>query len=173
MTVAKIKEALMPSRTMHRRALPVVIGLVYIAVIWYLGRFNHGELQGRHIGMGLLGLLDAYNEKSRKFLKYFLPFMLTGVVYDSMRYYYWEGIAGHIHVSEPYYLEKAIFGFQDAGKLVTPNEYFQTHTYKVLDFFCGLAYLIFVAWYLTAGFMLYFSNNLRILQAFGWCFLTV
>ncbi|MBI3557315.1 MAG: inositol phosphorylceramide synthase, partial [Deltaproteobacteria bacterium] len=127
----------------------------------------------RHVYMGLLGLLDAYNEKSRRFLKYFLPFMLTGIVYDSMRYYYWWGIAGHIHVAEPYNFEKAIFGFHDAGKLVTPNEYFQVHTSSILDFFCGLAYLIFVGWYLTAAFMLYLSDNLRILRTFGWCFFTV
>ncbi len=170
MTVAKIKELVLPSRTMQRRVLPIAIGLIYIAVIYYLG-----GLQDRHVYMGLLGLLDAYNESSRKFLKYFLPFMLTGIVYDSMRYYYWWGIAGHIHVSEPYNMEKAIFGFHEAGKLVTPNEYYANpaHISVVLDFFCGLAYLIFVGWYLTAAFMLYFSENFRILRAFGWCFFTV
>lgn len=168
MTLAKAKEVVLPSSTMKRRIWPIAVGLAYIAAIWFLG-----GLKDRHVYMGLLGFLDAYNERSRRFLKYFFPFMLTGVVYDSMRYYYWWGIEGHIHVAEPYLIEKSLFGIMEGGKLLTPNEYFQIHTWKIADFFCGLAYLIFVAWYLSAAFLLYFARNYRVLSAFGWCFFLV
>lgn len=175
MTQAKLKEILLPSRTLKRRLWPIALGLAYIAVIYLLGFVNDPHilvngLKSRHVYIGLLGLLDAYNERSRRFLKYFFPFILTGVVYDSMRYYYWWGIEGHIHVAEPYNLEKSLFGIMDAGKLVTPNEFFQAHTWKIADFFCGLAYITFVAWYLGTAFLLYLSKNYRVLRAFGWCF---
>lgn len=178
MTLAKLKDLLLPSRSMKRRVWPVTLGLSYILVIYLLGFVKDPHilvngLKDRHVYMGLLGLLDVYNERTRKFLRYFFPFILTGIVYDSMRYYYWWGIEGHIHVAEPYYLEKSLFGVREAGQLLTLNEYFQKHTSSVLDFFCGFAYLVFVAWYLSAAFILYFAKKYRVLRAFGWCFFLV
>jgi hypothetical protein len=168
MPLAIIKAILLPSFTMKRRLWPVAIGLAYIAVIYFLG-----GLKARHVMMGLLGFLDMYNERSRSFLKYFFPFMLTGIVYDSMRYYYWWGIEGHIHVIEPYNWEKALFGINSQGKVLTPNEFFDIHRFKVADFMCGLAYLIFVAEYLTAGFILYYFRRYKVLTALGWSFFLV
>lgn len=164
----ELQKWVLPSKTMGRRLWPIVLGVAYILAIYFLG-----GLKDRHVMMGLLGLLDAYNERTRKFLSYFFPFMLTGIVYDSMRYYYWQGIEGNIHVAEPYDIEKKLFGMPDMGKLLTPNEYFQIHTFKILDFFCGLAYLTFVFEYLGAGFVMFFSKNLKVLRAFGWCFFLV
>lgn len=168
MTLAKIIEALLPSRTMRRRAWPIVLGLGYIFIIYALG-----GLKARHVMMGLLGLLDAYNERSRLFLKYFFPFMFTGILYDSMRYYYWWGIEGHVHVIEPYQIEKNLFGIQLDGKIVTVNELFEKYTFKILDFFCGFAYLTFVMEYLGAAFLLFFAGRLQLLRALGWTFLLV
>src|SRR4051812_37985760 len=106
MALAKvILPIISPSTKMKRRLWPLALGAGYILAIYLLG-----GLKDRHVMMGCLALLDAYNEKSRKFLSYFFPFMLTGIVYDSMRYFYWELIEGHIHVVEPYVAEKAIFG---------------------------------------------------------------
>lgn len=173
-----LSEVLLPSRTMKRRMWPIALGLGYILIIWLLGFVNDpyilvNGLKARHVMMGLLGLLDAYNERTRRFLKYFFPFMLTGIVYDSMRYYYWRGIEGHIHIAEPYYLEKALFGINEGGKILSPNEFFQIHTWMAADFLCGLSYLIFVAWYLSAAFILYFARCYNVLRAFGWCFFLV
>ena len=100
-----LREWLLPSRTMRRRLWPPLIGLAYIAAVGLLG-----GLRSDHVLVGLLGFLDLYNEKSRLFLKVFLPFALTGVVFDSMRYFYWQGIAGRVHVLGPYLFEQAAFG---------------------------------------------------------------
>lgn len=177
--VDRFKEIVLPSRAMKRRPFFIAFGLGYILVIWLLGFLNDpyilvNGLRFRHVMMGLMiAALDSYNEKSRHFLSYFFPFMLTGIVYDSMRYYYWRGVEGHIHVAEPYNIEKMLFGINEGGKLLSPNEYFQIHTSKIADFFCGLAYLIFVGWYLTAGFGMYFTRHYKVLRAFGWCFFLV
>lgn len=166
---AEIFPSLLPSLSMKRRMGYVAFGLVYILAIYALG-----GIQARHVLVGLLiSFLAAYNEKTDHFLSYFLPFLLTGIVYDSMRYYYWWGIEGNVHVSEPYLAEKALFGINVGDKVLTPNEYFQQTNFKILDFFCGFAYLTFVFEYLGTGFALYFSRRLELLKVFGWCFFLV
>lgn len=146
----------------------MTIGLGYILLIAILG-----GLTGNHIMMGCLALLDYWNKKTRLFLKYFFPFMLTGIVYDSMRYYYWWGISGHIHVAEPYLLEKTLFGIRAGESVLTSNEFFVAHTWSIADLFCGFAYLVFVVEYLSAAFLLFFSSRLTLLRTFGWCFFLV
>ncbi|MBI4403057.1 MAG: phosphatase PAP2 family protein [Deltaproteobacteria bacterium] len=79
----------------------------------------------------------------RRFLCFIFPLILTAVIYDSQRYYA-DFIRGPIHVSEPYRFDKYFFGVRADQGILTPNEWFQLHTHPVLDFFTGLAYLIFV-----------------------------
>lgn len=170
--MSKIKAWLLPapshSPQMKRAAWPVLVALTYVMLNYVLG-----GLQEKHVIMASLCALYYYNEKTLLFLKYFFPFMLTGIVYDSMRYYYWWGVEGHIHVAEPYEIEKKLFGVMSDGKLVTLNEFFEVHTYKILDFFCGFAYLFFVLQYLSAAFFLFFTKRFKLLRSFGWCFFLV
>ena len=70
---ALVRKWILPSRTMKRRASVPLIGLGYIALIGVLG-----GLRVDHLVIGLLGLLDLYNEKTRLFLRQFLPFIATG-----------------------------------------------------------------------------------------------
>jgi membrane-associated phospholipid phosphatase len=168
-----ISDWLLPSLNMQRRMWPIAIGFLYIVAIQFLG-----GLKLDHVFIGCLGLLDAYNEKTRRFLKYFFPFILTGVVYDSMRYFYWAGVRNHIHVAEPYFRDKKLFGVNvtvDSGATVrmTPNEFFDRHHWAILDFACGFAYLFFVSEYLITAFALFFMNRDRLLKVFGWCFFLV
>jgi len=149
---------------MHRRLGPPALGLAYIAAVGFLG-----GLRGDHVLVGLLGLLDLYNEKSRLFLKVFFPFMLTGVVFDSMRYFYWQGIEGRVHVAEPYLLERAWFGV--GGK--TLNEIFLERHWAALDLACGFAYLVYVAAYILPAFVLFFRGRPERASTFARCFLLV
>ena len=167
-TLSLLGQWLLPSLTLERRIWPLALGALYVLTIYSLG-----GLQFSHVLMGCLSILDLYNEKTRLYLKYFFPFMLTGIVFDSMRYYYWSGVEGHIHVREPYEYEKLLFGIRDGQRLVTPNEYFEFRIFKPLDLLCGFAYLVFVAEYLSAAFYLFFKNKFDQLKTFGWCFFTV
>ncbi|MGZ6123819.1 MAG: phosphatase PAP2 family protein [Myxococcales bacterium] len=161
-TVAR--EWLLPSRTLKRRLWPPLIGVAYIALVAVLG-----GLRGDHVFVGLLGLLDLYNEKTRLFLRRFLPFIATGVIYDSMRYFYWPAIAGRVHVEEPYRFERAVFGV--AGG--TPNEWFLSHHWAALDLACGFAYLVYVGEYLAIAFILFFRRHDEVLRTFALAFLLV
>ncbi len=159
-----ISEWLLPSRTMRRRAWPPLVGLGYIAAIWMLG-----GLRPDHVMIGLLGCLDLYNEKSRALLRDFFPCILTGVVYDSMRYFYWQGIAGHVHVEGPYNFDKALFGF--GGK--TLNEQFAIHHWAWADLAAGFGYLTFAAEFLLIAFFLFVRGRHETVQQMAWCFFLV
>jgi inositol phosphorylceramide synthase catalytic subunit len=158
------REWLLPSRTMERRILPPTIGLAYIAVIAALG-----GLRPDHVFIGLLGLLDLYNEKTRLFLGQFFPFIATGVIFDSMRYFYWPAIEGRVHVAGPYHFERNWFGI--GGR--TPNEWLDAHHTAALDLACGFAYLVYVGEYLAVAFLLFFRRRFDALRTFALCFLVV
>jgi len=159
-----VREWLLPSRAMKRRVWPAALGLSYIVAVGLLG-----GLRSDHVVIGLLGLLDLYNERTRAFLRQFLPFILTGVIYDSMRYFYWPGIEGRVHVEGPYRLEQSLFGI--GGR--TPNEWFLDHHWAALDLACGFAYLVYVAEYLAVAFLLFFHRNAAMLWRVAFAFLIV
>ncbi len=161
---AAAREWLLPSRAMPRRLWPPALGLAYIAAIGILG-----GLRSDHVLVGLLGFLDLYNERSRRFLKLFFPFMLTGVVFDAMRYFYWQGIEGKVHVVEPYDFERRVFGL--GGR--TLNEVFEKHHAPALDLACGFAYLTYVGEYLALAFVLFWRGRDRAVSTFAWSFLLV
>jgi len=162
--MSRLREWFLPSKDMKRRILPPAVGLGYIAAVAMLG-----GLRGDHVLVGLLGFLDLYNEKSRRFLREFLPFILTGVIFDSMRYFYWPGIAGRVHVEGPYLFEKHWFGIQ--GR--TWNEWFAVHHWPALDLACGFAYLVYVGEYLALAIFLFFRGDERTLRTVAVSFLVV
>jgi membrane-associated phospholipid phosphatase len=161
---ARLREWLLPSATMQRHALAPLLGLGYVLLIGVLG-----GLRMDHVLIGSLGLLDLYNEKTRLFLRRFFPFIATGAIYDSMRYFYWPGVANRVHVEEPYALERSWFGI---GGL-TPNEWLLAHQRPALDLACGFAYLVFVGEYLATAFLLFFRQRLDVLRTFAIAFLVV
>jgi membrane-associated phospholipid phosphatase len=149
---------------MRRSPWPLLLGLLYIAAVAMLG-----GLRGDHVLLGLLGGLDLYNEKTRLFLRTFLPFILTGVIFDSMRYYYWPGIGDRIHVAEPYFFERAWFGI--GGR--TLNEVFLEHHWDALDLATGFAYLVFVWEYLGLAVLLFLLGRSQAARTVARCFLVV
>jgi len=149
---------------MRRRWWPPAIGLGYIAMIGILG-----GLGGQHVLLGLLGFLDAYNEKTRLFLRTFLPFIVTGAVYDSLRYTLHASTTGRVHVAGPYELDRAWFGI--GGR--TLNEVFAIHHWAIADFIAGLAYLLYVGEFLALGMIEFFLGRAANAAVFARCFFAV
>lgn len=149
---------------MARRVGPPALGLAYVVAIGLAG-----GLRADHVALGLLGLLDLYNERTRRLLAVFFPFILTGVVYDAMRYFYWQGIAGRVRVAEPYLLERAWFGV--GGR--TPNELAAAHPSGLLDLACGFAYLVYVAEYVGLALVLHARGRSDRAATLARCFLVV
>jgi membrane-associated phospholipid phosphatase len=135
---------------MRRHPGPPALGLLYIVAIHALG-----GLATYHVLLGLLGLLDLYNERTRLFIRSFFPMVLVGVLFDSMRYYYWPGIEGRVHVVEPYLFEHTWFAV--GGR--TLNEYFLEHHGVLLDLACGFAYVAFAGEYVALALLLFFRGR--------------
>lgn len=120
----------------------------FVVTYWLSLVALHG-LRSDHITMGCLILLLSYTGRpSRVLLKFFLPFMATGIVYDSMRFYA-DYLRGPIHVSEPYLFDKRFFGIHTEQGVLTPNEWWQLHTLPILDLITGFFYLAFIAIYIS------------------------
>jgi membrane-associated phospholipid phosphatase len=158
------RDWLLPSRTMRRRLWPLAIGAAYLAVVCALG-----DLHTSNLAIGALVVLDAYNPNTRRFLRVFWPFIATGALYESLRYYLVVATAGRIHVAELYRLDRAWFGTGTH----TLNEVFATHHWVVADLAAGLAYLIYVAEYLALAMMVLFAGNATRAHTFARGFLVV
>jgi membrane-associated phospholipid phosphatase len=158
------RDWLLPSRTMPRRLWSPAIGVAYVAVIGALG-----GLHPSNVAIGALCLLDAYNPNTRRFLRVFWPFIATGALYDSLRFYLGVTIAGRIHVAGPYLLDRAWFG----TGMHTINEVFAAHHWVVADLAAGFAYLIYVVEYLALAMLAFLAGRETRAHTFARGFLLV
>src|SRR5690242_14879764 len=126
---------LLPSRAMQRPTWPPLIGLAYIAVI-----AQTGAMHGGNVLLGMLGFLDLYNAKTRAFVRTFAPCIITGALYDSLRFVLHPWTDGRVHVAGPYLFDRAWFGI--GGH--TMNEVFAAHHWALADLAAGFAYLFYV-----------------------------
>src|SRR3972149_5125080 len=55
----------------------------------------------------------------------------------------------------PYWFDKPFFGVPASDGVLTPNEFFERHHWPAVDFFTGLAYIVFVYW--AMGFAAYIA----------------
>ena len=142
------------------------------AALW-IGYALLGGFRSDHLWMGLAILALGYGGRGAgTLLRFLLPIILAAVVYDTQRFYS-DYIRGAVRVTEPYDFDKRFFGITTASGVLTPNEWLQLHTHWVLDFVCGLAYLIFIGVFVIQSG--YFALWLKIPGAFRqmWAFFWV
>jgi len=113
----------------------------------------------------ILFLVIAYfaTPLTRKFVLGFVFFWLFWILYDAMRVYP-NYMVNDIHISEPYNLEKALFGISTEAGILTPNEYLYQHSHKVLDFLSGIFYLTWVPLPMAYCIYLFFTDRKMLLQ---------
>ena len=140
-------------------ALPVLVVGLYWA---FLAAFA-GEITTVHLLYGGAILLLSQIEQpflplGVRPLEFVLPLILTGVLYDSQRYW---GVAvrGVPHVAGPYELEKRLFGVPSSNGTLTLNEWFGLHLHPVLDFIAGGAYLTFIGVFILLA--AYFTRRIQ------------
>ncbi len=77
-----------------------------------------------------------------------------------------------IHLHEPYNFDLKLFGIRTAAGTLTPNEWFQLHTSRVLDFVCGLSYtpFLFIGESVVLAIYLLFHGHERRAVRFTWVF---
>ena len=141
-------------------ALPVLV----VGLYWGLLAAFAGEITANHLMYGgaillLSQIKQPFLPLGTRPLDFFLPILLTGVLYDSQRYW-GEAVP---HIAGPYELEKRLFGVPSPNGTLTLNEWFGLHLHPVLDFIAGGAYLTFIGVFiLLAGYFtrrIYFDIN--------------
>ncbi len=139
----------------------------------YLGfNISIGDLRKEHIFLVVLWWILFYlSDKTRRFALAYSVFIIFWILYDAMRAVpnYTVNTA---HIKEPYDIEKYLFGINDGGKILTPNEYFSHHSRKILDFLSGFFYINWMPIPLGFGFYLFLKNK-KIFVEFALAFLLV
>jgi membrane-associated phospholipid phosphatase len=133
------------------------LGPLALVATYWAGLSLLGGLRGDHVIVGLLILLLSYGgAKAEPVLQLLVPLIATGVVYDSRRFYP-DRFRAHVHVIEPYDMERRLFGIPiAAGGVLTPSEWWQLHTHPVLDLITGACYITFIpAFVLTAAYFVF------------------
>ena len=137
-------------------AVPVLA----VGLYWGLLAAFAGEVTANHLMYG--GAILLLSQIKQPFLPlgvrpldFLLPILLTGVLYDSQRYW-GEAVP---HVAGPYELEKRLFGVPSANGTLTLNEWFGLHLHPVLDFIAGGAYLTFIGVFILLA--AYFTRRIH------------
>ncbi len=124
-------------------------GAVSFVAAYWAGLAAVGDLRSDHLLIGgVLASLSIGGRTANAVLRFVFPLLLTGILYDSKRYY------GHyfrreVYVELPYAFDLRFFGVETPEGRLTPNEYWQKHTHAFLDFICGIFYLGFIAIYIS------------------------
>lgn len=101
-----------------------------------------------------------------------VPFIIFGLVYDSMRYYP-NYLFNTIDTKGVYELEKSLFGINTAAGLLTPNEYFNLNNCAIGDLLSGIFYLLWVPLPVIYAIYLFFSGQRELSFRFASAFLFV
>ncbi len=149
----------------------IIINLLLVSI--YLLWMNIvGDLKQDQFVLIAIWLISFYAHPiSRRFILGFSVFIVFWIIYDSMRIIPNYEV-NTPHISQPYELEKHLFGFHYLGQLVTPNEYFQVANNKVLDFLAGFFYINWMPVPIGFGVYLYLSNKELFLK-YSFAFLMV
>jgi membrane-associated phospholipid phosphatase len=144
------------------------ISAAYLIISFFLIGFRPEQL----FLVILCNVLFFASLATRSFVISFSVFIVYWVIFDYMKafpnYKY-----NPVHVESIYNTEKNIFGITQAnGSVITPNEYWQMHQYKFLDFMAGIFYLCWIPVPLLFAFYLYLKNR-RYYFYFAFTFLLV
>ena len=130
--------------TMRFRLVAGVLGIAHLCSVMLTGglRPEHVIADGLIIGLPWIG------PRCFAFAQAALPLWITGVVVDSQRFL---PLLGRVHTGDMYRLETSIFPGPHG---LAWSQWLNAHPTKILDFFCGASYALFI--YEFIGLVLFF-----------------
>lgn len=139
----------------------------YLLLSYLLVGFKTDQL----VLIGLANALYLATSITRKFITGFSIFIVFWVLYDYMKAFpnYWFNA---VHIEDLYNAEKAVFGIRSGESILTPNEWWQLHSYTFLDVLSGIFYLTWVPVPLVFAGYLFFNNRRQFIH-FSLTFLLV
>jgi membrane-associated phospholipid phosphatase len=111
----------------------------------------------------LFNLLYYASGYTRKFIVGFSVFIVYWIVFDYMKAFP-NYLFADVHTGSLHAAEKAVFGIQSGGSIITPNEYFLEHHSTFFDILSGIFYLCWIPVPLAFGTYLFFTNRRLFLQ---------
>ncbi|WP_345947930.1 phosphatase PAP2 family protein [Mucilaginibacter sp. PAMB04274] len=142
-----------------KRILTVVLlSIAYLVCSYLLVGFKTDQL----VLIGIFFTLYFSSGVTRKFVLGFSIFIVYWIIFDYMKafpnYKYSD-----VHISGLYNLEKNIFGINETGNVITPNEYWRIHGITFLDILTGLFYLCWIPVPLGFAAYLFFTRRRQFL----------
>ncbi|MES2003945.1 MAG: phosphatase PAP2 family protein [Bacteroidota bacterium] len=143
------------------------LSVVYLLLSYLLIGFKTDQV---YLVLLFAGMYFA-SRTTRKFITGFSIFIFFWIIFDFMKafpnYRYQT-----VHIESLYNAEKALFGSEHEGKILTPNEYWVMHHNPFLDVVTGFFYLCWVPVPLVFAGYLFFKKRMAFLQ-FALTFLLV
>ena len=148
------------ARSAHKLFLPIA-ALLHFTLVVIAGRFRWDVV----IMDGALLAFALRGGAALGFARMAFPLWLTGVLYLDVQAYLLP-FKGAIHTGDLFALDAVIF--PAPGGVPWPA-YFAEHTHAVADFFCGLAYAVYLFQFFGVLLWLYWSDR-PAAKAMAWCF---
>lgn len=146
--------------------------LLWTALYWFTSAVFIG-LRPEHFYISAFFLAMFFpSVPTRKLAVALLPFALFGISYDWMRLLPNYEV-NPIDIRGLYEAEKHLFGITDGGNLLTLNEFFRIHSWKLADFLSGIFYLCWVPVPMAFGVWLYLKKERDLYLRFSMVFLLV
>lgn len=136
----------------------VVVALLLVVAYLLVSRVLIGFKAEQLVLSGLFLVGFFASRQSRNFTLGFSVFIIYWIVFDYMKafpnYQFKE-----VHIKSLYEAEKAWFGWNINGTVLTPNEFFARHSTNFLDVISGLLYLCWIPVPLAFAAILFFKNR--------------
>jgi hypothetical protein len=113
--------------------------------------------------VGVFNLLYYLSPLSRKVILGFSVFVIFWVIFDFMKVFPNYNFNA-VHIQDLYQREKRLFGINDEGALLTPNEYALKYSQTPLDIIAGFFYLNWIPLPMIFAGYLFAKNRTQFLQ---------
>ena len=132
----------------------ILVSFSYLFISYWLIGLKTDQL----VLTALFNLAYFSSRASRKFILGFSVFIIYWILFDYMKAFPNYRFSA-VSIRELYGWEKALFGINYEGRLITPNEYFSLHHSTAVDIITGIAYLCWVPVPLAFACYLFFRNR--------------
>lgn len=146
-----------------------VAGVAYIGYLLV----SNGPLFFRLVLAAVATVVVVTCHRWRAFALFAAPLLIQLLVYDRQRLLSPAVSGVRVDVTGPRDWELAWFGVRTAHGLVTPAEWFQSHTTPVLDVVCGLVYLGFMVGFFVLAAWWRFGERRTDAQVIMWALLAL
>ncbi|MDI9882017.1 phosphatase PAP2 family protein [Flectobacillus longus] len=156
----------------ERFSVKNILGLVIFTPLFFFWYIKFIGLLPEHIILYVLFVSTYFGNKfSREIILSFAIYVVYWAIYDSFRVFP-NYQFNTVHIQQPYELDKALFGVNYQGQLLTLSEYFAKVHIPLFDVLAGIFYINWVP--IPIALSLYFYLKKRpLFYSFAYCFVFV